>query len=324
MEIRFLFGAFFARRELDSHIHRYHFHDRALAWIRIRLDHSNVGSLLGVFDFHRDLWSLGLRKWDIDVLCLNHWYLAKELTDSRSKHSSQSGNLGILFGLGTIGVGILCMVMQFTKWRNELPIMHMNFGNAFNKYSFMVDNEVILSFARGLAFVLSVTTMVIGLIHVLTSNFTWCPTAGANGWTECVGPSLRWNSGQHGFLYDANGDGTTVAGGVMAPPGWRSVFTFDPELFMPLWGPIIFGYIGVLQHLEGRQWLWLYGSWPRVCLFWCFMALWCNFGICGTLGVITGFASITECLLALLISFGGAQSQRTGLLIRVAFPGGKN
>jgi hypothetical protein len=107
--------------------------------------------------------------------------------------------------------------MQFSKWKNERPILHMTLGHVIDRWSFMADNEIMLVFARTLGFGIGFCTLILGFISVLTSNFNWCPNTTYN---MCLGPSLRWNNGSPGqeFVADAN-----KAGGFS--DGWRSIFT---------------------------------------------------------------------------------------------------
>jgi hypothetical protein len=111
----------------------------------------------------------------------------------------------------------MCVLMQFSKWRHERPQLHMTMGGIFNRWSFMADNEVVLVLARSVGLGLGIATFIMGFISVLTSNFNWCPqTANGTTYTQCYGPSLRWNNGGpgQGFVDDANNES-----------GWRSVFT---------------------------------------------------------------------------------------------------
>jgi len=225
-------------------------------------------------------------------------------------HLGYGGNLGIIFGTFAAIVGLMCVCMQFSKWRHERPQLHMTLGHCVDRWSFMADNEVVLTLARSLGLGIGVATLIMGLISILTSNFNWCPTAVYN---ECYGPSLRWNNGGtgQGFVDDAN-----RAGGF--ENGWRSIFTFNPEFFFPLWGPVIFGYVTVLQHLKGRCWA-IYRTWPRVFLFFLFVGLFANLGYTGSLGVLIGFFAIFEAFLALLISVAGGNNTRTHFEIKIKF-----
>jgi hypothetical protein len=240
--------------------------------------------------------------------------------------------------------------MQFSKWRHERPQLHMTLGHCLDRWSFMADNEVVLTLARALGLGLGIATLILGLISVLTSNFNWCPTAQYN---ECFGPSLRWNNGGtgQGFVDDANRATLGVENS-----GWRSIFTFNPEFFFPLWGPVILGYITILQHLKGRAWA-IYRTWPRVrsgaktkrnenrltktrrCSFTlCLLGslpIWASKLLVkftlgheltrylktstGSLGVLIGFFSIFQAGLALLISVAGGTNTRTHFEIKIKF-----
>ena len=143
-------------------------------------------------------------------------------------------------------------------------MVQISLGHLLDRWSFMGDNEVMLLLARGLGFGIGAATLILGFISIFTFDFNWCPqTAGGIVYDQCFGPSLRWNNGGPGqdFVADANQGRLPT---LLTPAsGWRSVFTFDPEFFFPLWGPIIIGYITMLQHFKGRVWG-VYRTWPRV------------------------------------------------------------
>lgn len=132
---------------------------------------------------------------------------------------------------------------------------------------------------------------------------------------------MRWSTGD--FVCDVNGDiysssakpGCAVTFGV---GGWRDVFTFQTEIFFPLWGPVFLGWFTILQHLQGRQWQSIYASWPRVFLWHLFLGLFAGLGYAGNLGIIVGFCQIFGCaLFALLISLGGGGHSRTHLELHI-------
>jgi len=208
--------------------------------------------------------------------------------------------------------------VQFTKYRNERPTLNVTLGHVLDRYSFMVNNDVVIELSRALSLALGLASIVNGLVFVLTQDFNWCPVTGQ--WAECYGPSVRWNSwmgsgpGYHAFVFDANGNAYSGA----AIPGWRSVFTFDPEIFFPMWGPVILGYITALQHLHGRTWA-IHRTWPRVCLWFLFLGLFGNMGYTGSLGIVIGFLCVLEAFLAFLISIGGGTTIRCHFQIKIAY-----
>jgi len=122
--------------------------------------------------------------------------------------------------------------MQFSPWRKERPQLHMTLGGVLDRWSFVTDNEVVLTLARAIGLGLGIATLLLGLIAILTSDFNWCPDTVpsiVNGvpvavtYNECFGPSLRWNNGGtgQGFVDDAN---KGVIGATAN--GWRSIFTY--------------------------------------------------------------------------------------------------
>lgn len=230
-------------------------------------------------------------------------------------HLGYAGNLGVIFGTYAIACGFSCLLMQFTKYRNERPTLNVTLGGILDRWSFMMNNDVMIECGRALSLALGIASIVNGFIFVLTQNFDWCPVV--NEWNQCYGPSVRWNTvggnatGTHAFVYDANGPGNP-------PGGWRTVFTFNPEIFFPMWGPVILGYVTVIQHLKGRTWP-IHTTWPRVCLWFLFLGLFGNMGYTGNLGVIIGFLCVLESLLAFLISIGGGTSIRCHFNVRIAF-----
>jgi len=234
-------------------------------------------------------------------------------------HLGYSGNLGIIFGCFAIIVSFVCLGMQFTRWRNERPTLHMTTGGLFDRFNCMTENEVMHFFAKAFGLFVGLFTFILGFVSVLTSNFNWCPSP---PYTQCFGPSLRWNNGgpNQAFVDDANGVTPPTTGSV---GGWRTIFTFDPQLFFPLWGPVFLGYFTIIQHIEGRS-NFFYRSWPRVFLWFLFVGMFGNLGYAGGLGIICGFCAIFEAFLALFIAIGGGTNSATAFQINVHIGGGKN
>jgi len=215
-----------------------------------------------------------------------------------------TGNLGILAGCFSCITVFCSLILHFSKHRAERTTLYITFGaDTCAKMGFIADNNLVVFVAQCLSLGLGMATVVIGFIHVFSLNFQWCT---ASNTQECFGPSLRWNSGNVAFTADSNDE-----------TGWRSVFTFAPEIFFPLWGPVFLGWITVFQHLENRTWVTIFGSWPRVFLWFMFIALFANFGYSGSLGILVGFGSIFECFLALMITLGGGGQAPTHFNIHV-------
>ena len=171
----------------------------------------------------------------------------------------------------------------------------------------VADNALVINLARVLSLGVGLLTFVIGLIHVFNRSFQWCP---ANPWTECLGPSIRWNTvNSQNFVQSSNG-----------PTAWRSIFTLDIEILGPLWGPTVLGYFTAIQHVQDHNHA-LLMSWPRVCLWFLFIALFANFGYAGNLGIICGFVSVVVALLAVLITAGGGGTAPTHFAFRMGVPG---
>lgn len=65
------------------------------------------------------------------------------------------------------------------------------------------------------------------------------------------------------------------------------------------------------------QWSTISLSWPRVFVWFFFLALFSGFGYAGNLGILVGFLCVLVSILALAISFGGGARERTHLEINV-------
>lgn len=220
-----------------------------------------------------------------------------------------SGNLGILVGFFTIPLVILSFFLAFTKYRHEpttlnLRLTHLHCGC-------LVDNELFIHITRILSLVGGLAVMIVGFIHVFVQDFRWCP-AGPAGTFDCVGPSLRWNptNSNRGFLFPANGP--------LTGPGWgATIFTFAIETFCPLWGPVVLGYVTILQHVNGHNWQSISASWPRVFFWFMFIGLFGSLGYAGNLGILVGFYCITVAMFALAITLGGGANTKTHMEIHV-------
>lgn len=217
-----------------------------------------------------------------------------------------AGNLGVLVGFFQLPLVFLSFLMAFVPaYRHAPTTLNVSSEKAkrFCQLGCLVDNALFLNISKGLSLGVAFFVIAVGLVHVFTHNFDWCPTM---QWSECAGPSLRWNSANMDFLREGN-DGT----------GWRQIFTFKIDTFCALWGPIILGYITALQHVRGHLWTSIYQSWPRVFMWFMFLGLFAAFGYAGNLGVLCGFACMVVALFALLITVGGGANSPTHFEINI-------
>jgi len=215
-----------------------------------------------------------------------------------------SGNLGILVGFFTLPLVPLSFFLALSKYRHEPTTLNLRLHNIH--CGCLVDNEFFIEGTRILGFIASVAVFVIGWIHIGVQDFNWCP---AGNTYDCVGPSLRWNPSNSNFLRNGNGPG---AG------GWGDViFTFAIDVFFPLWGTVVLGYVAILQHLEGHAWQSISASWPRAFFWYLFLGLFSGLGYVGNLGILVGFFCILISLLSLCITLGGGATTRTHLDIHV-------
>ena len=215
-----------------------------------------------------------------------------------------AGNLGIIIGFLVLVLTVISFVLVFTRYRHEPTTLLIRLERFH--MGCLANNELILTITRVCSLVAGIAVMVLGFIHVFVTNFNWCPDPPTTN--QCVGPSLRWNPSGSNFINEIN-----------LASGWGTIFTFVPQLFFPLWGPIILGWITVLQHIEGHEWPSISVSWGRVFVWFMFLGLFSGLGYAGNLGIIVGFFCILIALLALLIAFGGGTTARTHLSIHVRY-----
>lgn len=214
-----------------------------------------------------------------------------------------SGNLGVLVGFFMMPLCVLSFLLAFTRYRHDpttfnLRLSHLHCGC-------LVDNELVLQITRILSLVAGLCVLIIGIIHIIVQDLRWCPAANF----DCIGPSLRWNPS--GVEFTLPGNGPTQG-------GWGAeLFTLAIDKFMELWGPIMLGLISIGQHLNGHQITAISVSWPRVFLWYMFVALFGSFGYAGNLGILTGFLCVFVSLLALAISLGGGATTKTHLDLQV-------
>lgn len=216
-----------------------------------------------------------------------------------------AGNFGVLVGFFQLPLVLISFLMAFIPaYRNE-PTTLLVHTNRSPVCGCLVDNALFLTVTKVLSLFCGLFVVACGLVHVFTHNFNWCPWM-TWGSADCVGPSLRWNPTNMDFLFEGNN-----------AFGWRQIFTFKIDTFCALWGPIALGYITCLQHVRGHLWTSIYSTWPRVFMWFMFLALFSAFGYAGNLGILCGFLCVVVALFAMLISFGGGANTQTNLEINV-------
>jgi len=108
----------------------------------------------------------------------------------------------------------------------------------------------------------------------------WCDPANDDLRTSqeynCIGPNLIWWGGTR-----PTGDWNFH---------WRSVFTYNPQQFFDLWIPLLFGAVGLAQHV-GPQFRIsaITSNWLRTSFFYLNCAIFGQFGFGGNFGVFWGF-----------------------------------
>ena len=82
---------------------------------------------------------------------------------------------------------------------------------------------------KGLVVVCGILTLLSGLLNIFHNTLgVWCSSDSTQ---KCVGPALKWNSGDTPFTQDSNKD------------GWRTVLTLDLNAMIDIWSPVIMGTI---------------------------------------------------------------------------------
>merc|ERR1712228_592018 len=86
--------------------------------------------------------------------------------------------------------------------------------------------------------------------------------------------------------------------------GWRTVFTFNPNIFFDLWTPIVFGLVGIGLHCRFVHYkiVWNYLMYA---LFMLVNALFANMGYCGQFGVGVAAFSFACCLVCIIVRLMG-------------------
>ena len=137
------------------------------------------------------------------------------------------------------------------------------------------------------SFLSGALTLAVGAVHV--SQQAQLSACEPNDELTCIGV-LRWNIGAEEPLAENN-----VA--------WQLAVNLVPDLFLPRFGPLLAGAVATASHLGGGGMApgLLYGSWARVALWLLFLALFCNFGLAGRLGVAVGFITSFAALLAVVV-----------------------
>lgn len=93
---------------------------------------------------------------------------------------------------------------------------------------------------------------------------------------------------------------------------WRFVFSLQPDVFLDLWTPTIFGVLGVSVHVNCLRLNALCDrllptGYMQYAFFMLATALFGNVGYCGKLGVIFGAISGAACLACVLVRLAGEQ-----------------
>mmetsp|Transcript_9098 Transcript_9098/g.18387 ORF Transcript_9098/g.18387 Transcript_9098/m.18387 type:complete len:252 (-) Transcript_9098:399-1154(-) len=149
---------------------------------------------------------------------------------------------------------------------------------------------------KGLVVVCAFLTTLNGFIHLFHNVLNpWCQSSASQ---SCVGPALRWNSGDTGFTSDSNID------------GWRTVLTTDLNTVLDVYSPIIFG-VALLSTSSARirSSHSLIGSiaysWTRMGTFLLIVALFGSFGYSGNFGIINGMICSCSALYCFFVHFMG-------------------
>ncbi|GMH79885.1 hypothetical protein TrLO_g6675 [Triparma laevis f. longispina] len=149
---------------------------------------------------------------------------------------------------------------------------------------------------KALCIVAGVLTTLNGLINVFHNVLTpWCTISEAQ---SCVGPALKWNSGDVGFTADSNAD------------GWRSVLTTDLNTMLDIWSPVLFGFaLLATASVRLRSSSFIIGSisysWTRMGAFLLLAALFGSFGYTGNFGIITGLINSITSFYCIFCHFAG-------------------
>ena len=212
-----------------------------------------------------------------------------------------SGNLGIVTGFFIPPLSSLTLYLMFSpQYRHEKTTFQFDGDYYFKSASPILQRPTFLYLIRFLSLVAGILVSITGIIHLVLIDFNWCTTG------SCVGPSLFWNANTADAIKDSNND-----------LAWRSVFGLAPALFLPTWGPIILGFIAVMQHVRGHSFDFMDQSWAYVFLWYLFLGLFASMGYAGNFGIIVGLFCIVISILAFCVTLTTGGESKTNLDLHI-------
>lgn len=97
---------------------------------------------------------------------------------------------------------------------------------------------------------------------------------------------------------------------------FRVLWNIHPDTIGYYWSPTIFGILMIFTHFYDLQWNFLFGSWIRVALIIPVIAIFCNIGYAGGLGIITGIFNLVAWILYVVLAIqAGDESPSLGISI---------
>jgi len=168
----------------------------------------------------------------------------------------------------------------------------------------------------GFSLVVGIMQMITGITAIVENwKADWCELVKLRNIANpdfadagCVGPLLVWNEGKMGFTADNNGPpGFSLLGD---PVNWRGFFTFEPDSFLEVWTPVVFGILSVSLHFGHTRWDAISGNWLIFMAYQLVQALFGSIGYSGNLGVITGFMGFLACLLCVIAAWVDPMADR--------------
>jgi len=151
--------------------------------------------------------------------------------------------------------------------------------------------------ARVICLLAALFCLATGLATVIIKFSEWCQGGGSNWPWSCIGPALAWDNNE--FVKNEVNSCKTGLGG----RAWGCVFSFAPEIFIPLWTPFFMALIAIFAQFRSMKLEFISKNWARMCLYYLLMALFGAFGYAGNLGILAGFITVLAAFVCLIMAF---------------------
>lgn len=211
-----------------------------------------------------------------------------------------SGNLGIIAGFSCALSFVLCFLMFFFSKGGTVSSFKISSNGGCGGGG---NGSGCADLTKMFSLLASLASIGVGGIHAFYNGtgFACRDVAGVT----CIGPALVWIDDMDYFTVPIN---------LLT---WGLAFSLNPNIFFPLWGPFFISLLAFLQHLPSQNVKNITNSWGMTCVFYLFIAVFCNFGYAGNFGVITGFlTSFTAFLCFITLCLGGNGSGTAVLAVK--------